>query len=131
MLGGFHYLSFAGILSCRMSVFNDLRGFSGKRKNATFVRAKSGHPSRRERASWKARPLSYGILQKHYFALFLNLAISNSAHFRKSKTQVGAFGKKMSVRQKTARDASDQNPTLGFHVDGPESTERSFLLTTS
>jgi hypothetical protein len=40
----------------------------------------------------------------------------SSAHFRKSKTQVGPFGKKMSVRQKTARDASGQNPTLGFHL---------------
>jgi hypothetical protein len=41
-------------------------------------------------------------------ALFLNLAIGSSAHFRKSKTQVGAFGKKMSVRQKTTWDASGQ-----------------------
>jgi hypothetical protein len=31
-----------------------------------------------------------------------------SAHFRKSKTRVGAFGKKMSVRQKSTWEASDQ-----------------------
>jgi hypothetical protein len=91
-----------------MSVFNGLRGFSGKTKDATFVLARSGHPRRRERAAWKARPGSYRILQKTSLALFLNLAIVSSAHFRKSKTQVSAFGKKMSVRQKTTWDASGQ-----------------------
>jgi hypothetical protein len=112
--------------------FQWLARLQQKSGKAQLLRTSSScHPRRGELTATKARPLSYGILQKHHLALFLNLAISNSAHFRKSKTQVGAFGKKMSVRQKTARDASDQNPTLGFHVDGPESTERSFLLTTS
>jgi hypothetical protein len=36
--------------------------------------------------------------KKHHLALFPNPAIGSSAHFRKSKTQAGAFGKKMSVR---------------------------------
>ena len=131
MLGGFHYLSFARILSCRMSVFNDLRGFSGKRKNATFVRAKSGRPSRRERASWKARPLSYGILQKHHLALFLNLAIGNSWLTSEKAKHRSAHLARECRFVRSRRGKLDQNPTLGFHVDGPESTERSFLLTTT
>jgi hypothetical protein len=102
-----------------------------KRKSATFAHAKfvpskAGRADGDESAAWQLRNFV-----KTPFDAVPNLAISNSAHFRKSKTQVGAFGKKMPVRQKTARDASGQNPTLGFHLNGPESTERSFLLTTS
>jgi hypothetical protein len=68
-----------------MSVFNGLRGFSGKTKDATFVLARSGHPRRRERAAWKARPGSYRILQKTSLALFMNLAIGSSATSEKAK----------------------------------------------
>jgi hypothetical protein len=55
MLGGFHYLSFAGILSCRMSVFNDLRGFSGKRKTQLLCA-----PSRSTPASESGRRGKHG-----------------------------------------------------------------------
>jgi hypothetical protein len=49
-----------------------------------------------ENAAWQLSNFA-----KTSLALFLNLAIVSSAHFRKSKTQVCAFGKKMSVRQIT------------------------------
>jgi hypothetical protein len=113
--------------------FQWLARLQQKSGKAQLLRTSSScHPRRGELTATKARPEQLCNFGKTQFGAVPEPRDRQLlAHFRKSETQVGAFGKKMSVRQKTARDASGQNPTLGFHLNGPESTERSFLLTTA
>jgi hypothetical protein len=73
-----------------------------KRKSATFahvkfVPSKAGRADGDESAAWQLRNFAktpFGAVPEPRDRQLL-------AHFRKSETQVGAFGKKMSVRQKS------------------------------